>query len=85
MREQAHSEVTLQQLDTGGIPPPRKKMYRQLEQRVERIKEKMSAGQMSISEYLDAIGHLIRLLLQTLIVRAIVPIHVPICVPLFKI
>ena len=60
-REQAASEVTLQQLETGANPPPRKKKYRQLEQRVERIKEKMSAGQMSISEYLDAIGHLIGL------------------------
>ena len=59
-REQAASEVTLQQLETGANPPPRKK-YRQLEQRVERIKEKMSAGQMSISEYLDTIGHLIGL------------------------
>ena len=54
-REQAASEVTLQQLETGANPPPWKKKYRQLEQRVERIKEKMSAGQMSISKYLDAI------------------------------
>ena len=34
---------------------------RQLEHRVEQIKEKMSAGQVSIIKYLDAIGHLISL------------------------
>ena len=56
-REQAASEVTLQQLETGANPPPWKKKYRQLKQRVERVKEKMSAGKMSISEYFDAIGH----------------------------
>ena len=57
-REQAATEVTYQQLDTGANPPPWKK-YRQLDQRVQRIKDRMSAGQVSISEYLDAIGHLI--------------------------
>ena len=41
----------------------------------------MSAGQVSISENLDAIGHLSGLYLQTLIVIAIIlAIHVPICV-----
>ena len=76
--------MTLKQLETGANPPPWKKKYRQLEQRVELIKEKMSAGQMLISEYLDSIGHLIALWLQRLIVGAIVAIHVPIYVSLFK-
>ena len=60
-REQAATEVTCQQLDTGANPPLRKKKYRQLDQRVQRIKDRMSAGQVSISEHLDAIGHLIGL------------------------
>ena len=59
-REQAATEVTYQQLDTGANPPPWKK-YRQLDQRVQRIKDGMSAGQISISKYLDAIGYLIGL------------------------
>ena len=54
-------KVTYQQLDTGANPPPWKKKYRQVEQRVQHIKDRMSAGQVSISEYLDAIGHLIGL------------------------
>jgi len=36
--EQAVTEVTLQQLDTGANPPPRKS-YRQLDKRVERVNE----------------------------------------------
>ena len=40
----------------------------------------MSAGRASRSEYLDAIGHLIRTLIVIAIVLAIhVPIYVPIC------
>ena len=41
-REQAATEVTCQQLETGAIPPPWKK-YRQVEQRVQWIKDRMSA------------------------------------------
>ena len=58
MKKRAREKV-----ETGAISLPQKKKYiaRQLEQRVEQIKEKMSAGQVSISKYLDAIGHLIGL------------------------
>ena len=45
----------------GNITMPLKKKYRQLELGVQWIQDRMSAaGQVSISEYLDAIGHLIR-------------------------
>ena len=57
-REQAATEVTCQQLETGAIPQP---WYRQVEQKVQWIKDRMSARKVSISEYLDAIGHLIGL------------------------
>ena len=57
-REQAATEVTCQQLETGAIPPPWKKKY---VERVQQIKDRISAGQVSISEYLDTIGHLIGL------------------------
>ena len=33
-----------------------KKKYRQLNQKVQRIKDRMAAGQVSICKYLDAIG-----------------------------
>ena len=58
MKKRAREKV-----ETGAISLLQKKKYiaRQLEQRVEQIKEKMSAGQVSISKYLDAIGHLIGL------------------------
>ena len=48
-REQAATEVTCQQLETGVILPPWKK-YRQLEQRVQRIKDRMSAGPTSFNK-----------------------------------
>ena len=44
----------------GNITMPLKRKYRQLELRVQWIKDRMSAGQVSISECLNAIGHLIR-------------------------
>ena len=51
--------MTLQQLETGGIPPLwKKESIGNWSNGVEQIKEKMSAGQVPISKYLDAIGHL---------------------------
>ena len=49
-REQAATEVTYQQLETGVISPLQKKKYRQLEQRGSAEEMTMSAGQVSINE-----------------------------------
>jgi len=51
----------LAQLSVGAAPPPRKRVYRDVENRIARLKEQLQRGEKSSMEFLDAIGHLLKL------------------------
>ena len=59
--EEAATNVTISQLTTGANPPPRKKKYTAIDSRVEKLKDRMHNGQVSINDYIAAIGHIVGL------------------------
>lgn len=60
-RKQATVEVTMLQLETGGNPPPRKRRYIEQDKRLQKLKERMTDGTVSINEYISAVAHLVGL------------------------
>ena len=59
--EEAATNVTISQLTTGANPPPHKKKYTAIDSRVEKLKDRMHNGQVSINDYIAAIGHIVGL------------------------
>ena len=59
--EEAATNVTISQLTTGANPPPCKKKYTAIDSRVEKLKDRMHNGQVSINDYIAAIGHIVGL------------------------
>jgi len=51
----------LQQIDFGALPPSRKRVYRECENRLSRLKEHYDNDEKSALDFLDAAGHLLRL------------------------
>ncbi|XP_046569387.1 uncharacterized protein LOC124277702 [Haliotis rubra] len=48
------------QLDCGALPKSRKRVYRELDARLLRLKEHLQSGRKTPLQYLDAAGHLIK-------------------------
>ena len=51
----------LAQVNLGGVPPTRRRIYRELDERLVRLKAHLMTGRKTPMEYLDAIGRLIKL------------------------
>ncbi|XP_067660451.1 uncharacterized protein [Haliotis asinina] len=51
----------LEHINFGAAPQPRKKVYRESEGRFLRLKEKLTRDQKTSIEFLDAVGHLLKL------------------------
>jgi hypothetical protein len=49
------------QVNLGGAPPKRRRMYKELDERLVRLKDHLTAGRKTSIQYLDAVGHLIKL------------------------
>ncbi|XP_048764782.2 uncharacterized protein LOC125672628 [Ostrea edulis] len=58
-KEQAANEAKIIQITAGGVVCPKKRKYRQLDSRLQRLKDRMRQGQMDIVAYADAASHLI--------------------------
>ena len=51
-KEQASSEMKLEQLELGGRAPPRKKRFIEKDKRISALLERFKEGQYSLSDYL---------------------------------
>jgi len=49
------------QIDLGAALPPRKRVYRECENRLSRLREHLNSGHKTHMEFLDAAGHLLKL------------------------
>ena len=56
-KEQATSEIKLQQLEMGGRAPHRKKRFVEKDKRILTLFERFKNGEYSLSDYLDAIKY----------------------------
>lgn len=54
---QANVEVQADAADRGDPPPPRKRKWRQLEARIQRLKRQYEAGDRTLNEYWKAVAH----------------------------
>lgn len=57
--EQGETELVIQRARLGAAPAPRKKKYRGLDSRLERLRTQFRSGDMSSNEFLDAVQHLV--------------------------
>ena len=60
-KEQAANEAKIIQLDAGGIVRPKKRKYRQLDQRIQLLKDRLRQNAIGVMEYADAASHLLHL------------------------
>ncbi|KAL8571302.1 hypothetical protein ACOMHN_061442 [Nucella lapillus] len=58
-REQAQTEQTMIRARLGDAPPLRRKKYRQLEERLRRVRERYRAGHLNSNDFLAALSHMI--------------------------
>ena len=56
-KEQASSEMKLEQLELGGRAPPRKERCIEKDNRISALFQRFKDGQYSLSNYLDAIKY----------------------------
>ena len=56
--EQGANEVTLLRARLGAAPPIRRPKYRNIDERLSRLRERYLAGETSTEEFLDAVQHL---------------------------
>ena len=54
-------KVKLSQIDFGAAQPSRKRVYREPDNRIQRLKEQLHRGIKTSLQFLDAIGHLLKL------------------------
>ena len=57
--EQAATDLTLARADTGAPPPPRRRKYRELDRKLDRLRGDYRNGQMTTDDYLGALSHLV--------------------------
>ena len=57
--EQALTELTLRRADTGAPPPPRRRKYRDLDIRLDRLLDQYRQGQLTTDNYLTALRHVV--------------------------
>ena len=55
--EQAATEVSLLQLETGGVVEPTRRVFRQKEKRLKTIQEKFSNNEYSLDEYISTLSN----------------------------
>ncbi|XP_052794562.1 uncharacterized protein LOC128227768 [Mya arenaria] len=60
-KEQAANQAKIFQHANGGKQRQRKRVYRQLEERLARFKDQLSMGDMDTMSYVDAVSHLVKL------------------------
>ena len=58
-REQAVMELTLQRARLGGAPKSQRRKYRELDQRLTRIREGFRQGDSTVEEFLDSLMHIV--------------------------
>ena len=57
--EQAVMELTLQRARLGGAPKSQRRKYRELDQRLTRIREGFRQGDCTVEEFLDSLMHIV--------------------------
>ena len=57
--EERNIRRVMRAADRGDMPPPRKRVYCQLQQRVERLKAQYVAGDRSLQSYWCAVAHVV--------------------------
>ena len=60
-KEQAANEAKIIQLDAACIVRPKKRKYRQLDQRIQRLKDGLRQNAIGVMEYADAASHFLHL------------------------
>ena len=58
-KEQATNEAKIIQINAGVVVRPKKKKYRQLDSRLQRLKDSLRRGEMDVVAFADAASHLI--------------------------
>ncbi|VDI05116.1 Hypothetical predicted protein [Mytilus galloprovincialis] len=58
---QAATEIRLIQYDAGGKRKTRKLKYRNIDNRLTQLKERLQKGQINVNHYTDAVSHLLKL------------------------
>ena len=58
-KEQTTNEVKIIKINAGGVVQPKKRKYRHLDSRLQRLKERLRRGEMDVVAYADAASHLI--------------------------
>ncbi|XP_046378457.1 uncharacterized protein LOC124150561 [Haliotis rufescens] len=61
MKIECADRTKIAQLDVGAAPPSRMRVYRETENRLRRLKDMLTQGQKTTIEFLDAVGHLLKL------------------------
>ena len=54
-KEQATNEAKITQINAGVVVQPKKKKYRQLDSRLQRLKDSLRRGEMDVVAYVDKI------------------------------
>jgi len=57
--EERNVRRVIRQADRGDAPPPRKRVYRQLAERVARVRAEYDAGNRPLDSYWRAVAHLV--------------------------
>lgn len=58
-KEQATNEAKIIQITAGGVVRPQKRKYRQLDSRLQSLKNRLRQGEMDLMAYEDAASHLV--------------------------
>ena len=58
-KEQAANEAKIIQITAGGVVRPKKRKYRQLDSRLQSLKNRLRQGEMDLMAYADAASHLV--------------------------
>ena len=56
-REQAATEVTIQQLEAGGIRTAKRRKVVQWEEKIKSLQHELTAGERTIDSYISAVRH----------------------------
>ncbi|XP_067653362.1 uncharacterized protein [Haliotis asinina] len=56
-----NERAKLQQINLGAAPPPRKRVYREVDNRLFRLQASLRVGTKTSMEFLNAVGHLLKL------------------------
>ena len=60
-REQAATEVTIQQLEAGGVRKAKRRKVVQREEKIKSLQHELTTGERNIDSYISAIRHLLLL------------------------